>query len=75
MRLFVALLLDQACEDRLWQARCMLERHAAAGNFTRRQNLHLTLAFLGETDRVAPIGEAMAAAADGPVPVRLQREA
>lgn len=51
MRLFVAVRLDEACTDALCDAIAALRGHARQGNFTRRENLHLTLAFLGETAR------------------------
>ena len=52
MRLFVAVPLSPAVKDML--ARGMADlRGQGSGTFTRVENLHLTLAFLGETDRLA----------------------
>lgn len=51
MRLFYALCPDDACRKALWEAGMCLGGQVR-GKFTRRENLHLTLVFLGETDRV-----------------------
>ena len=48
MRLFVALPLDEAGVRELVRYRQTLERLGVRGNFTRPENLHITLAFLGE---------------------------
>ena len=52
MRLFVAICFDEPCKDVLCAAIAGLKSHARQGNFSRRENLHLTLAFLGETNRI-----------------------
>ncbi|MBE6906085.1 MAG: RNA 2',3'-cyclic phosphodiesterase [Ruminococcaceae bacterium] len=59
LRLFVAILLNDPVKDGLCQAIHELENAALRGNFTRRENLHLTLAFLGETSRWKDILQAM----------------
>jgi len=51
MRLFVALDLSPEVKNRLLAAAGVL-RAQGRGNFTRPENLHLTLAFIGETERV-----------------------
>ena len=57
MRLFVAILLEQPVREALACAmsRLPLER----GRLTPRENLHLTLAFLGETSRLPAAREAL----------------
>ena len=50
MRLFVAIGLSQEVRSALLAAIDVLRRQGR-GNFTRPENLHLTLAFIGETDR------------------------
>ena len=60
MRLFIAILLDEPCKSLLGMAQDCLRGGAVQGNFTRRENLHLTLAFLGETGRVDAVRAAMA---------------
>ena len=70
MRLFVAVRFSPAVEDALWAAVGDLRRRGS-GTFTRRENLHLTLAFIGETDRLAEAKTAVKAAARGG-PLRLE---
>jgi RNA 2',3'-cyclic 3'-phosphodiesterase len=75
-RLFCALTLPDAVLDRLvaWQAD---ELRGVDGRVVPRDNLHITLAFLGSRPaaEVAPIGAelAAAAAAAGPIRLRVQR--
>ena len=54
MRLFVAIHFSDEVKASLLNAIDAL-RHMARGNFTRPENLHLTLAFIGESDRVGDI--------------------
>lgn len=49
MRLFLALELPKSGLDRLQQLQGTLKKHGR-GRFTPRQNLHLTMVFLGEAD-------------------------
>ena len=58
MRLFVAVNFDDAVKDFLDASVCQLRDKALAGRFPQRNNLHLTLAFLGE---VASARDAVAA--------------
>ena len=54
MRLFVALNLPGRVERELWAYMEKLRRsYPKAGRFSRRENLHLTLAFIGEADEGA----------------------
>lgn len=48
MRLFIAINLNARIKDYLMSAIQELKREAVKGNFTARENLHLTLVFLGE---------------------------
>lgn len=66
MRLFVAILLDDPIKTGLCRAIDELKGQAVSGNFTRRENLHLTLAFLGETGRAEQAKQAMDAVSAGP---------
>ncbi|HNW05048.1 MAG TPA: RNA 2',3'-cyclic phosphodiesterase [Oscillospiraceae bacterium] len=61
-RLFIALLFDEGTKDRLCGAMEYLVSHLRGGHATGRENLHLTLAFLGETERGAEVRRAMDAA-------------
>ncbi|MDR2433805.1 MAG: RNA 2',3'-cyclic phosphodiesterase [Treponema sp.] len=49
MRLFIAVNFDEAIKSRLVQIRDRISAQALRGNFSRPENLHLTLVFLGET--------------------------
>lgn len=53
MRLFVAIRFSEELRRALLDAQTALRRQGASGNFTRPENLHLTLAFLGETEDVS----------------------
>ena len=59
MRLFFALPLSEAALDALETVQAVLRPQAPDANYTRRENLHLTLAFLGETSRVREAEAAM----------------
>lgn len=50
MRLFLAVLLSEDMKNALAGAVEALRSLGAGGRFSRAENLHLTLAFLGETD-------------------------
>jgi 2'-5' RNA ligase len=51
MRLFFAINFDEEMTDALWQSVGALQQARLQGRFSRRENLHLTLAFIGETTR------------------------
>ena len=72
MRLFVAFTFTDEFRAELVKAGRALRRLGVSGGFTRPENLHLTLAFIGETDRV----EAVEAALDTLdfAPIRLELE-
>jgi len=59
MRLFIAVLLTEEIKDALCDAMQRLKRSTLRGNFTRRENLHLTLAFIGETTKTDTVKKAM----------------
>lgn len=48
MRLFYAVEFDEKTRDILIERQSILKSNAVKGNFTRRENLHLTLRFMGE---------------------------
>ena len=66
MRLFIAVNFQDEIKDSLCDCIDRLKKVSVQGNFTRRENLHLTLAFLGETDRVPSARRAMDAAQGQP---------
>jgi len=48
MRLFIAINFDENVKERIIDVREELRANSRQGNFTRDENLHLTLVFLGE---------------------------
>lgn len=66
MRLFIAINFSPEIKAMLLQSIAGLQAQSSGGNFTREENLHLTLAFIGETGRLQPIRAAMEAAAGPP---------
>ncbi len=48
MRLFLAITLDNNIKDELCMVQKRLQIAGVKGNFTTRENMHLTLAFIGE---------------------------
>ena len=57
MRVFIA--ITQAFKEPIFEAQDALRDNGVRGNFTLPENLHLTLAFIGETDRVDDIKAAV----------------
>jgi 2'-5' RNA ligase len=51
MRLFIAVNLDEKTRRAFMELQSLLKTHALSGNFSRPENLHVTLVFLGETDK------------------------
>lgn len=51
MRVFIAINFDETMSDELMHTITLLKKYLIKGNETRRENLHLTLAFLGEVAR------------------------
>lgn len=59
MRLFAAVHLSGEMKNALLQCQEEMRRQGVSGNFTRPENLHLTLAFIGETERAAEARRAL----------------
>lgn len=53
MRLFFAVGFSEAEKNVISENVASLKKMCVRGNFTRRENLHITLAFLGEVDRAS----------------------
>ena len=49
MRLFIAVTFNDEVKGRLLEVQERIKARSARGNFTGRENIHLTLAFIGET--------------------------
>lgn len=60
MRIFIAIRLTEAFKASIMDAQEELREQGVRGNFTHPENLHLTLAFIGETDRIDDIKAAVA---------------
>ncbi|MDR2020726.1 MAG: RNA 2',3'-cyclic phosphodiesterase [Treponema sp.] len=63
MRLFIAVNFNETVKERILEVQAGIRAQASRGNFSRRENLHLSLAFLGETpeDRLPLIRSCMEA--------------
>jgi 2'-5' RNA ligase len=59
MRLFIAINFSDEVKDALCEVAAELRNAALRGRYTSRDNLHLTLAFIGETDRADDIIDVM----------------
>lgn len=59
MRLFTAITFDEAMKDYIMVVSEKLQLQTKSGSFTLRENLHLTLNFIGETKRLELVKEAM----------------
>jgi 2'-5' RNA ligase len=59
MRLFIAINFDENMTDALIEMQDDLMRFGVNGNFTREENLHMTLVFIGESDEPEKIEEIM----------------
>lgn len=55
MRLFVAIHFSEEVKGALLSAIREMKSQTVSGNFTRPENLHLTLAFIGESENVSEI--------------------
>lgn len=72
MRLFIAIRFSREIRQVLLDTVDGLRAQAASGNFAGPENLHLTLAFIGETDRVAAIRDAMEETHAEPFPLTVE---
>lgn len=59
MRLFAAINFTPEFKDGLKKAISELRRQTVSANFTREENLHMTLAFIGESERTRDIKSAI----------------
>lgn len=55
MRLFIAINFPDALKDNLASLTSALKAGASSGSFTERDNFHLTLAFIGESNAVTAL--------------------
>ncbi len=59
MRLFVAFQFSPPIKDELAEIVRKIQRYAVQGRFTRRENFHLTVVFIGETSDVDAVKRAL----------------
>ncbi len=71
MRLFVAVNLSDEMKDALTAAQNELYDRGVRGNYTPEENLHLTLAFIGEYPDAGPVLDALSAVRFAPFALTL----
>lgn len=59
MRLFIAILFNDEVKGELYNTVLRLKKAVLKGSFTKKENLHLTVSFIGETKRVEEVKQAM----------------
>lgn len=59
MRLFIAIDLQDEVKDKISKVIQELESYSVKGNFTLIENLHVTIVFIGETQKLPEIVRAM----------------
>jgi len=72
MRQFIAIRLDDNVKDALTAVQTALRANRVGGNYTKIENLHLTLAFIGEYGDPDRVLEVIRSVPFEPVPIRLQ---
>ena len=71
MRLFIAIQFEEKILDALNDFQDDLKEKGVTGNYTRRENLHITLAFIGEYGNPHDVLEAMEQVGFGPFDIAL----
>ena len=72
MRLFIAIQLDGNIKDALTAVQKTLRVNRVGGNYTKIENLHLTLAFIGEHSEPDRVLEVIRSVPFEPIPIQLQ---
>ena len=72
MRLFIAINFDEDVINALTKLQSELKESGACGNFTKPENLHLTLAFIGEYGNPDDILDVMEKVSFSPVNLRFE---
>ena len=72
MRLFVAIQLSDTIRDSLSAVQTYLRDHGVRGNYTKLENLHLTLAFIGEYSDADSALEVIRSVPFAPFPMRIE---
>ena len=71
MRLFIAIRLSKAMKEALLDLQRALHARGVRGNFTPEENLHLTLAFIGEYPDAEAVSDALAGVSFTPFTLHL----
>ncbi len=71
MRLFIAVNLSDKMKDSLIRMQNALYARGVRGNYTPEENLHLTLAFIGEYPDAQPVRDALESVRFAPFAIRL----
>jgi 2'-5' RNA ligase len=64
MRLFTAIIFDEDTKEKIYEIEEALRSISKRGSFTTKENLHLTVNFIGETKRLEEVKQAMNQAAE-----------
>jgi len=72
MRLFIAVNLSDSMKAALVNAQNEMVERGVRGNYTPEENLHLTLAFIGEVPDAEPVLEALSAVSFAPFELCLE---
>ena len=72
MRLFIAIRFDDCIKDALIEVQSTLRANHVGGNYTQIENMHLTLAFIGEYGDPDRVLEVMRTVPFEPIPIRLE---
>ena len=71
VRLFLAINLSRPMKDALVAAQNTMYDHGVRGNYTPEENLHLTLAFIGDYPKPETVLDALATVSFFPIPITL----
>lgn len=72
MRAFLAILLEEPVKDKLCEAMELIRRSTRTSRLTRRENLHLTLVFLGEIQGEEKVWASMERIRTGPFSLEIR---
>ena len=72
MRLFIAIQFEEKIIDAITDFQDDMKAQGVTGNYTSRENLHITLAFIGEYGKPDDILDAMEQVELSPVEIRLE---
>ncbi len=72
MRLFIAILLSNEMKTSLIEAQNVMYERGLRGNYSPEENLHLTLAFIGDLPRAEPVLDALSTVSFRPFALTLE---